>query len=1220
MILGTTEKLIPSGLLLDTMNRALRSLVLVYLNKQEMSTGWLLTNDLVIVPNFFTQKAGPYLCYLYGDPLKEMEATLVYQTPFSADKELGPSLLKLKTPAENDSQLILEIRTDIEGNMLGDPIFIPQYTGTKDSFLSFGEVKQMDAQWVSYDADTRPGSSGSPVFNAKSGRLIAVHMKRSTNAAVPVNMGLRLTDILEKLRNSNHWEEITRFYKIVDIRKIQVRSLSPEPEPTWKDIHVEAALSWTMSKASLTESEQKILKPNIIDPSAAHWVLKPAVRTVILQSRPKSQLKQVKVRPNGNTYGQRVIERILKGGPYNLDEIDEQELPFWLQAVRWFAPLDDQLPGAAEVNKSLERKRIRSRLSTLSGADFKGRQKELKELDDWYASEENLPLMISGIGGIGKSTLIGHFALSLPKNTPIFWLDFDRADLAPDDAKSVMNALSEQATLQTEGFVPPAPSAKWEEMAVQLSDSFAKCLDGLPPALLVLDGFEVAQHIKQYTEIWKTLEFILDKYDRLKIIVSGRAFVSSLAIKNKAAESIRLMGMEPKDARGLLSEHKIVEKEVVDEVVRISRGIPLILKLAIRYVDAGNRLEDLPASLPEIMIEGYLYRRILDRVMDIQLKPICRKALVLRKVTVEIIEKILLEDIPINITAPEVFEGLSREMGLISEKETLLNSGAESGFIQLRPELRTATIKLLETEDADLVKKIDRKAVDFYTQTDLNNFDNRAELIYHLLRLGELEEAKKYWLTECAPLLKYATRDLPDTASAARSWLQDQIGHVIGEQKDDIKIWEIQSVKQIKDLLSRGHFKGVSEILKQRKERSESSPLLIYDAWWAFWIEEDARRALKILAESQPEHTAVARNQNLFRAFLEARAGNTFLADQILSKININDWNDRKDRNLEILALQAARIRFTVDIDMEVAFARIFMSQLNDKAILMPRIAAKDVVYPLLTEFFSQDTGLESRDVIMSKLPTDEEELVRFANFIAIISQKQSSSQLDVKASDLKTLCEANQIQPISQNDNSLPSEHTLELMERLLAIQGAFRWQYATTSLILADMAKLAVRKKEELPSLEMSILASLAAFRGLALYVSVEGYEEKTIDCFLKMVLRNNPESTSPLLSEERKLRLLRFMNEEMAGSSMTRAAIVLRSNLEQELKKQNNFFSLSNSLKFLTDSAIPEELVSTVLYLFGPDPLEMLCRRIIGFPDNYKFSIQYDEYPGRVSLSVA
>ena len=149
------------------------------------------------------------------------------------------------------------------------------------------------------------------------------------------------------------------------------------------------------------------------------------------------------------------IDAILEGPPFNLSEIAEDQLPYWLQAVRWFAGVVPERPTAGEIAWRLEKLRIRSRLRIVAGDDFRGRVDEVKQLNDWFDEDSLGPIMMSGIGGIGKSALIAKFALQLPAETCLFWLDFDRADLAPDDAVSVLIALSQQASVQLEPFGSP---------------------------------------------------------------------------------------------------------------------------------------------------------------------------------------------------------------------------------------------------------------------------------------------------------------------------------------------------------------------------------------------------------------------------------------------------------------------------------------------------------------------------------------------------------------------------------------------------------------------------------------------------------------------------------------------------------------------------------------------------------------------------------------------
>ena len=179
--------------------------------------------------------------------------------------------------------------------------------------------------------------------------------------------------------------------------------------------------------------------------------------------------------------GQQVIDRILAGPPYELAAIEEAALPYWLQAVRWFADVVPGLPTPAAVNRTLERRRMRSRLRSLAGSDFLGREAELTRLRAWYGDQQAGPMVVTGIGGVGKSTLVAQFAAELPESMLLLWLDFDRADLAPDDAVSVLGLLAEQVAVQRDGFaVPVVAEESWPDGAAAFGEALAQ-MEKRPP-------------------------------------------------------------------------------------------------------------------------------------------------------------------------------------------------------------------------------------------------------------------------------------------------------------------------------------------------------------------------------------------------------------------------------------------------------------------------------------------------------------------------------------------------------------------------------------------------------------------------------------------------------------------------------------------------------------------------------------------------------------------
>ncbi len=1214
MILGKVISTFDAVFFLSSFTKTLNSTVRVAIDSKTRTfcTGWLLTNNIVIIAGFAASDTDNFLCYPTAKTNKlPIKATVIYKAASQQAGNNAPALLLLQKTINNPAPAFQFEKCEEE-----DDVAIIQYPGGQpNAQVSFGKITAVNEEFITYNADTQPGSTGSPVLNLRTGKIIGMHYQ--SNRDQLTNAGISIGTIIKSLRNSDHWNAISKYHNILDIGISQTESTGTPLITAWKDIHYKAALTWNFEHFNLSAAEQDALKPFIADVNSDQWILKPADRQEILGSKPLIELQKIKHLAAVNTIGQKVIDRIIQGGPYKLEDINEAELPYWLQAVRWFAVVDDHLPNSAAVNRMLQKKRVRSHLSELGGPDFKGRKKQLTTLNEWYKNPQDGPVVISGIGGIGKSALVSNFALSLSEVTPVLWLDFDRADLAADDAVSVLKILSEQIFIQVPGFLRPVITENWEHSAFLLGNSLSVPLSSLPSPLLILDGFEVAQQVKQYQEIWKLLEIIILQCPSLKIIVSGRAPVSFLTLAGKKSKPIHLEGLEPEDATAWLKAHNISKKEIAARIVKISGGIPLVLKLAAHYIDTGGRLNDLPESLPKVMIEGYLYQRILDRVIDIQLKPISREALILRRISADIIKEIMSATIPAGLTPEEVLERLSREMSLVDTNNPsgspspVINS--QDGFLLLRPELRTATLKLLEltqelnTENPGWVKKVDQKAVDYYFKQDLNNMDNRAELIYHLLRSGNITEADKYWQTECAPSLKYAADDMPDTAAAERKWIQQKTGQVIGEVRDDIKIWELESLKQVKNLLSRGHIKSVAGLLSQRTERSENSPLLLYDAWVA-WALNDITKAIAILIGSGATNTIILNEQYIFRAFLEVQKGDYLMADYLLSQIEPDFWAIRKNSTTEALALRAARVRLSVNLADELAIARVFKTHLNESGLqtglILKDLNAGDVVLPNLSRVLEMNMIQESYGSSV-KLPVTENELAFFKGTLDRL-RKETNFLIDLSVKNLQELFSNTTNSKTIESLGQFAAEGDPELGKKVISLSllAGYRWKIARETLLLYDFCKLAIHKEGEIEPLELSIIASTAAFRGQKMEVLLDGYSEPSIDSFLRRIIRNNPKSVSPPLSADRKKLLSDYMNQELETSTSQLDTGSILIGIEKELEKQSGAnYNNTTNLKIL--SAIKgEEQVAVILYMFGPDPLEMLCRRIIGFPDNYKF----------------
>ena len=247
-------------------------------------------------------------------------------------------------------------------------------------------------------------------------------------------------------------------------------------------------------------------------------------------------------------------------------------------------------------------------------------------------------MAVIGVGWVGKSALVARFALDLPDDELIMWLDFDRADLAADDPRLVLRLILEQLALQRADF--NSPDVDKEEWAGAL-EGLGGRLGADGPALLVLDGFEVAQHAQAHREIWTLLENVAAEIPNLRVLVSGRAPVDGAVLSGREVKTLKLTGLELNHASAWLRDAGVDDDAVIARVVALTRGMPLALRLAVRLLEERGRIADLPLDLPEALVHGVLYRRILDRVVDPWLKEVARDAIVLRRITPELVTDLL---------------------------------------------------------------------------------------------------------------------------------------------------------------------------------------------------------------------------------------------------------------------------------------------------------------------------------------------------------------------------------------------------------------------------------------------------------------------------------------------------------------------------------------------------------------------------------------------------
>ena len=1189
-----------------------------------LASGFLLTPHLVVAPGFIDVPADSVARLEFPGEGGEVQQFLSDPSPeqlghISTEYFTGAALTLFSFGAGNEGRRetsgsretkaadagLLELCFDAPAER--DFVAIPQFTGRgKKLQVSFGSIVSASDEALDYDADTEGGSSGAPILD-RSWRVIGMHLAGHQKGR-KLNTGLARKAMVDALRASRHWDAIRNTHRIADVAAAAATlagqhdsiasgavglrvgpAVATEAEA---DLLVRAALQSSVLKASLTDAEAKQLRPLVIDPNADRWVMRSADRTRIIQAVGSLDALRA-ARPRARTAApeavQQIIDRVLTGPPYDLEAEDEAALASWIQVVRWFTGVVPSLPSAAEVLRTLERKRMHSRLTAIAGVDFRGRTEQLQQLDHWWRRGDG-PLSLTGIGGVGKSALIARFASTLPAKTLLLWLDFDRADLAPDDAASVMAVIAQQASVQLAGFTAPAIDDAWEQSAGRMGEELERALPPDAEALLVLDSFEAAQYAERYQELWPVLDAIARAFPRLRLVVTGRAPVPELRLAGRAAQEIRLGGLERADSAAWLREHGVVEPALVDRVLDLADGVPLILRLVEAFVERGGTAEDLPQRLTNTVITGFLYDRILDRVQNSELKPVARAALVLRRLTMDLVTAVFADVVefpPGEIS--EWFAELGREMALVEGTDVL----------RLRPEVRSAALSWLQKDQPEMVKLVDQRAAEWYATQDVHDPEVAAELVYHRLRLGDLAGAEDGWRDGCGRFLTGAAEDLE---GAARYWLEARLGAVSGDVHESSKAYEQNAAERIRSARSRGHRRAARGILNERpREHTNDSPLVFQEAYEQ-WLLGTPHEAARLLDEAGDAPGRVGRDRRVLRALLWRDADGRLEADELLGQSDgLPAWSDGPDASLRAAAVRTARVRLAVDIDAECAL-------LADAATLdqlVGRLSPIDVVLPRLRERLSQMRVLEAsaglRAVDVGDGPSFHR-IIEAVRQATTPSESASIRQVRARAFDAWTreswasVSRQGAHGPVSREAGGAQDDPGIELgLGERLATLGWRRWWIAAQSLA-NDVMGPALHSERLTTPLGLGVVGTLALWAsdlGPLEYELAGGHRYDT----LRFV--------GPLGSlRDLVFRLAPLVTQKISAQQWQRVLRALQEGVEpkypwaEHARVDTSMASESPVVTFTGDlGRLPVSRRGMAFYLLSPDPLETLVKGLAG-----------------------
>ena len=432
------------------------------------------------------------------------------------------------------------------------------------------------------------------------------------------------------------------------------------------------------------------LQADTISLPGALWTLQVGPRQEALRSfATRDELRRALAlndRPVGDPL-QKLLDGLILGTMPGVDDLGEDELTLAAQVVGWLTGVPAReplpLPDLDAIRRRLDLLRLVGPLRRMAGERFHGRVGELARNREHVDGPPGQPLVIWGVGGVGKSSLVARAALDLIDGRwpggpgPVVYLDFDRKLLSPERPASLLLEAVQQVAAQmparnTSALVltqlltedlqgpadgpagaSPAPDAAWMLSGSIGSHRFSSFADMLTevshwsgrPLLVALDTFEDIQYRSKQTVglVWNFLGQLQDTVPQVRVIIAGRA-----RVEGREGPEIELPGLDADSAVRCLVDLGIPgdsARFVYDHV----GGNPLCLHLAAEVVHResvqalaeGVAGDEFGGMLRQGLIAGFLFRRILGQIHNPEVRKLAHPGLVLRWITPELIREVL---------------------------------------------------------------------------------------------------------------------------------------------------------------------------------------------------------------------------------------------------------------------------------------------------------------------------------------------------------------------------------------------------------------------------------------------------------------------------------------------------------------------------------------------------------------------------------------------------
>ncbi|MGA1793435.1 MAG: ATP-binding protein [Thermoplasmatota archaeon] len=233
---------------------------------------------------------------------------------------------------------------------------------------------------------------------------------------------------------------------------------------------------------------------------------------------------------------------------------------------------------------------------------FYGRESEMDEIRTWLREGEASILSITGIAGIGKTTLAAKAIKEMDGKMHVFWYRFHKWDSLRNLLYSIGRFLEQMGRSGLKTYLDNNTNLDIKEFYSILETSFKDST-----IFMVFDDFQRAED--DIVDFFANLKEMLSSTRQVKVVVVGRQvfpfYDRSDVLLKKIVSEMSLEGLDRESCRGLLNI-KDMDEDLFQRVYSITRGHPLFLQLILSAEDLEDQKD----------IKRYIYEEIFKKLEE----------------------------------------------------------------------------------------------------------------------------------------------------------------------------------------------------------------------------------------------------------------------------------------------------------------------------------------------------------------------------------------------------------------------------------------------------------------------------------------------------------------------------------------------------------------------------------------------------------------------------